>query len=60
MYRERVIEKFVPYDAMGEVEWRILESQEKNERRVGSIIAGLADRLNRLIDVKLKEAGHHR
>jgi len=56
LYREQAVEKFVTHHAITEVEKRLVESQAKTEQRLVDALAGLNERLDRLIDAGLRGA----
>jgi cell division protein FtsL len=57
MYREQAAEKFVTWEAIHQIEKRILEQQDKSEERLAKSLGDLAKQFERIIDIRLKTQG---
>lgn len=56
MYREQAAEKFVTWEAIHQIEKRILEQQDKSEERLAKSLSELGKQFERIIDIRLR--GH--
>ena len=57
LYRELAIEKFVTHAMISELEKRLVESDTKSEQRVVEAIAGLNQRIDRVLEPTARRRG---
>ena len=57
LYREQAIEKFVTHAMISELEQRLVESDTKSEQRVVEAIAGLNQRIDRVLEPTARRRG---